>query len=392
MRILLGVLMGIASPGFAQELLPDEFTIDQTVRSESMVLVGISILGCTLFGEGDDWSMHLEGNELVVVYGQATVGAPDPNCSTAPATRRAWPSFSVALTSSDFLDSVPPVVESVRFDYVRELCDSGSPANCSVVTTFMGRSGIGSVVPEDPVSLEPGFWKREPGLNAGVSPTLSLRTDNELISLAWIGGAVEAGAQWFFAGGRVTNGVGSLATVIPSGGDESSLEFTTLNETTEVWVISPNQVWVSLPGSGGKTMSPWRPWAARPASTASWQEPDDRFGKTASIPDLAGVWVDVQRVFAETTGYFEVSGRRFVGPETVYDFEWDEGRGLVICGSEGICQFEDGTSERSVRVPVVAIGSERMFSPEVACPSVRGVCDGSLGTLFAVRVGSSAGG
>lgn len=369
--------------------------------SES-VFVGLSVISrsCTGFGaRRDDWVMELMGDTLVVRYGDESSLEDLDGCAFGPLVVPQWPSIQVALSAEKFIGEVSADVSSVRLEFARRSCDEPASGSCNpiVVREVLAETTIQDL-PRDAARLEAGAWRQDPGVGVfgRPGPSLQLREDGTGLALVWIGGRTEGGADWVFAGGQLSNAAATLQAYVPvSGGCPSCLvpdmEMELLDDSLDVWIRGATEVWISLPGTSGLPMSPWRPWSIRQEIRFTWLDGESfpalgDVAREAHMADLAGEWLDVDRQFAVTDGRLLFSARdgdiRFVG----WDVSWDGGSGSLLCGPEGNCLLVDNATGRELRFRISAVGAERIYSPQVPCRSAS-TCDGIDGGLFLVRGG-----
>jgi hypothetical protein len=370
---------------------------------DGTVFVGIGYRDpiCVGFAsDKSDWAMELTDSTLVVRYGDKTVASGSVGgCGFPPSAIHQSPSIQVALSAAKYVGNVPISVEQVRLEFTEEICTSPSgPCDPIVSQRILAEVPL-SPMPRTAARLEAGVYKQRPGVGplGSPGPNLQVREDRNALSLVWIGADDDGDADWVFAGGRVLDSAAALPAYSSAAGAcgycrPPDLQMVQLQETLDVWIRNVNEIWVTRPGAGPRPMEHWRPWSIRSESELNWLLTEPISGVRidlgyALVSDLAGEWIDVDRVLAKADGrlvFRAIGGNISSFPELRYEVRWDGGIGHAICGPKGECVVRDVSNGINVVFPISAVGAERVYSPSSPCRSAA-TCDGSFGGLFLIR-------
>jgi len=389
----------------AAEMEPVDLAVIEVVAGRSAsdsVFVGLRSLDrvCTGFASlRDDWVMELDGDTLVVRYGDRSSLEDRDGCGFGPLLVPQWPGFQTALSAEKFVGTVPAGVSNLRLEFSMRVCEDPIVRPCEpiVVRQVLAEASI-ETLPRSAARLESGAWRHDPGVGVfgRPGPSLQVREDGNGLGIVWIGGAVDGGSEWVFSGGQLSDAAAALPAYAPIAGgcrvcQFPDIEMTTLDGSLDVWIRSATEIWISLPGTAGLAMSAWRPWAIRSEVRITWLDSllFPEFGelqREAYMADLAGEWIDIDRQVAVTDGRLTIQDIE-VGIESVsYRVFWSDGSGSILCGPDGDCLLVDESNNREIRFRISAVGAEKIYSPQVPCRSLS-TCDGQDGGLFLIRGG-----
>ncbi len=368
--------------------------------SDGTVIVGVGFLDprCTDFaGDEDDWVMAIEDSVLVVRYGDdAAAAGGGAQCGFGPSFFSQWPSLQVVLSATNFVESVPSSVRTVRLEFSRAVCEpAGDDCVPSVARQSLAEFDIGAL-PRTAARLEGGVWLPRPGVGplGRPGPNLQVREDGNGLSLVWIGADDQGAANWVFAGGRLVDAAASLPSFSSIAGAcghcrPPDLHLVPLQESTDVWMRSATEIWVSTPARGDRPMEPWRPWSIRDEYELRWLLSEPIGGVSidfgfALLADLGGEWIDVDRSIAQADGRLNFRLISGSDSEVSYELTWDGGNGQATCGPNGLCVLSDMATGTSISFPISNVGAERIYAPNEPCVSPA-TCDGMLGGLILLR-------